>query len=72
MAHKGTTEVMGVVKKTLANALFRVHLEDGREVLAHLAGKMKRYRIRVMTGDKVRLEMTKYDKTKGRIIYRYT
>ena len=72
MVHKGTTEAIGVVKKALPNTFFRVDLEDGREVLAHLAGKMKHYRIRVMPGDKVILEMTKYDKTKGRIIYRYT
>lgn len=71
MVHKGTTEYKGIVEKTLPDTLFRVKLEDGRVVLAHLSGKMRRYRIRVLPGDQVNVEMTKYDKTKGRIIYRY-
>lgn len=62
---------MGIVTKSLPNTLFRVELENGQEVLAHLSGRMRRFRIRVMAGDKVKLEMTKYDKTKGRITYRY-
>jgi len=71
MVHKGTTEYNGIVKKALANTLFRVELEDGRMILAHLAGRMRRYRIKVLPGDEVKVEMTKYDQTKGRIVYRY-
>lgn len=70
MAHKGTTEYKGVVQKALPNTLFRVELEDGRVVLAHLSGKMRKYRIKVLPGDKVDVEMTKYDEAKGRIVYR--
>mgnify|MGYP003815761409 FL=1 len=64
------TEVNGVVSEALPNTQFRVTLEDGREILAHLAGKMRLYRIRVMPGDKVKLEMSPYDTDKGRIVYR--
>ena len=64
------TEVNGVVSEALPNTQFRVTLEDGREILAHLAGKMRLYRIRVMPGDKVKLEMSHYDTDKGRITYR--
>ena len=64
------TEVNGVVSETLPNTQFRVTLEDGREILAHLAGKMRLYRIRVMPGDKVKLDMSPYDTDKGRITYR--
>ena len=64
------TEVNGVVSEALPNTQFRVTLEDGREILAHLAGKMRLYRIRVMPGDKVKLEMSPYDTDKGRITYR--
>ncbi len=71
MAGEGIIELMGIVTKSLPNTLFRVELENGQEVLAHLSGRMRRFRIRVMAGDKVKLEMTKYDKTKGRITYRY-
>jgi len=70
MVHKGTTEYKGVVKKALPNTFFRVELEDGREILAHLSGKMRKYRIKVLPGDQVKVEMTKYDETKGRIVYR--
>lgn len=71
MAHKDTTEYKGIVKKALPNTFFRVELEDGREILAHLSGRMRRYRIKVLPGDRVDVEMTKYDETKGRIIYRH-
>jgi len=64
------TEVNGVVSEALPNTQFRVTLEDGREILAHLAGKMRLYRIRVMPGDKVKLDMSPYDTDKGRITYR--
>lgn len=68
--NKQVTEVNGVVLQALPNTQFKVELEDGREILAHLAGKMRLYRIRVMPGDKVKLEMSEYDDTKGRIVYR--
>lgn len=71
MVHKGTKEHKGIVKKALPDTLFRVELEDGREILAYLSGRMRRYRIRVLPGDQVNVEMTKYDEKKGRIIYRY-
>ncbi len=64
------TEANGVVIEALPNTQFKVELEDGREILAHLAGKMRLHRIRVMPGDKVTLEMTQYDEGKGRITYR--
>jgi translation initiation factor IF-1 len=70
MAKNQMTEVNGVVSESLPNTQFRVTLEDGREILAHLAGKMRLYRIRVMPGDKVKLEMSPYDTDKGRIVYR--
>ena len=68
---KGKIEVEGTVVEALPNTLFRVELNDGRKVLCHLAGKMRMFHIRVMPGDKVKVEMTPYDETKGRIIYRY-
>lgn len=64
-------EIMGVIKETLPNANFRVLLDDGREILAHVSGKMRRYRIRILPGDKVKVELTPYDETRGRIVYRY-
>ena len=70
MAKNQMTEVNGVVSEALPNTQFRVTLEDGREILAHLAGKMRLYRIKVMPGDKVKLEMSPYDTAKGRIIFR--
>jgi translation initiation factor IF-1 len=63
-------EVVGSVLESLPNAMFRVKLEDGRVVLCHLAGKMRIYHIRVMPGDKVKVEMTPYDDARGRIIFR--
>ena len=70
MANTNVTEVNGVITKALPNTQFRVVLDDGREILAHLAGKMRLYRIRVMPGDHVKVEMTSYDDSKGRITYR--
>jgi translation initiation factor IF-1 len=60
----------GVVIESLPGLTFRVRLDDGEEILAHLSGKMRLNRIRVLVGDRVKLEMSPYDKTKGRIIYR--
>lgn len=71
MVHQGSIEVDGVVKESLPNTLFRVQLGDGSLVLCHLSGKMRMHFIRILPGDRVRLEVTPYDKTKGRIVYRY-
>ncbi len=68
--NKQMTEANGVIIEALPNTQFKVELEDGREILAHLAGKMRLHRIRVMPGDKVTLELTEYDENKGRITYR--
>lgn len=70
MVHQGSFEVDGIVKESLPNTLFRVELPDGNIVLCHLSGKMRMHFIKILPGDKVRVEMTPYDKTKGRIIYR--
>ena len=64
-------EFKGQVKELLPNAMFRVKLENNHEVLAHTAGKLKKNRIRVLAGDQVLVEVTPYDLTKGRIIFRY-
>ena len=63
--------VEGIVKEALPNANFTVELENGHEVLAHLSGKMRRFYIRVLLGDRVRVELTPYDMDRGRIVYRY-
>lgn len=70
MAHQGSIEMEGVVKEALPNTLFRVELSDGSVVLCHLAGKLRMNYIKILPGDKVRVEMTPYDKEKGRIVYR--
>lgn len=64
-------EFKGKVKELLPNAMFRVKLENSHEVLAHTAGKLKKNRIRILTGDNVLVQVTPYDLTKGRIIYRF-
>ncbi|MFH1841020.1 MAG: translation initiation factor IF-1 [Candidatus Shapirobacteria bacterium] len=66
----GVIETEGEVLEALPNTMFRVRLADGRMILAHLAGKMRMYHIRVMPGDRVKLEMSTYDETKGRIVFR--
>lgn len=71
MTHQGTREVDGVVLENLPNTLFRVKLPDKSIILCHLSGKMRINYIKILPGDKVRLEMTPYDKTKGRITFRY-
>lgn len=71
MAHQGSVEKDGVVKEALPNTLFRVELEDGSLVLCHLSGKMRMHFIKILPGDKVRIEMTPYDLGKGRIIRRF-
>ena len=72
MAHQGSFEKDGVVKESLPNTLFRVELEDGAVVLCHLSGKMRMHFIKILPGDKVRMEMTPYDLSKGRIVFRYS
>lgn len=70
MAHQGSYEVEGKVLESLPNTLFRVELTDGSIILCHLAGKMRMHFIKILPGDRVKVEMTEYDKTKGRIVYR--
>ena len=64
-------KVDGVVKETLPNAMFRVVIEGGHEVLAHVSGKMRMHYIRILPGDKVAMELSPYDLTRGRIVLRY-
>ena len=64
-------EINGAVTELLPNAMFRVKLENGHEILAHTSGKMRKNRIRVLVGDQVTVEMTPYDLTKGRITFRF-
>ena len=71
MGKSDVIEVDGVVTKVLPSTMYRVRLENGHEVLAHISGKMRKYFIRIVTGDRVKLEMSPYDLTKGRITYRY-
>ncbi len=63
-------EVEGVVTEALANTRFRVQLDNGHKIIAHVAGKMRKHFIRIVPGDKVRVELSPYDLTKGRITYR--
>lgn len=60
----------GIVLEALPNASFKVKLDDGKEVIAHIAGKLRIYRIRILPGDKVTVELSQYDETRGRITYR--
>ena len=71
MAKEELLEFEGSVTELLPNAMFRVLLDNDHEVLAHTSGKMRKNRIRVLAGDKVMVEMTPYDLTKGRITYRF-
>ena len=61
----------GIVKESLPNAMFRIEVEEGKAVLGYVSGKMRKYFIKILPGDKVRLELTPYDDKKGRIVYRY-
>ncbi len=61
----------GDIEELLPGASFKVKLENGHDIIAHLSGKMRMHKIRLLPGDKVKVEMTPYDLTKGRIIYRY-
>jgi translation initiation factor IF-1 len=64
-------EVAGTVQEALPNAMFRVQLENGHLVLAHISGKMRQHYIRILPGDKVTVELSPYDLTRGRIVYRF-
>ena len=71
MAKEEAIEVEGTVVEPLPNAMFRVQLETGHKVLAHISGKMRMHFIRILPGDKVTVELSPYDLTRGRIISRY-
>ena len=70
MAKEEAIEVEGIVRESLPNTLFRVELQNGHLILAHLSGKMRKHYIRIVPGDKVRVALSPYDLTRGRIIYR--
>ncbi len=71
MAKQANIELDGTITQALSNAMFRVELENGHEVIAHISGKMRKFYIKLLPGDKVKLEMSPYDLSKGRITYRY-
>jgi translation initiation factor IF-1 len=71
VAKQGAISVEGTVIEALSNAMFRVELENNHTVLAHVAGKMRMNLIRILPGDKVTVELSPYDLTRGRIVYRY-
>tara|TARA_B100000029_G_scaffold416156_1_gene420295 strand:- start:141 stop:359 length:219 start_codon:yes stop_codon:yes gene_type:complete len=71
MAKEPSIEIDGEIIETLPNAMFKVKLENGHEVLAHISGKMRMHYIKILPGDTVKLELSPYDLTKGRITYRY-
>lgn len=64
-------EAEGTISEALPNAMFRVKLDSGHEILAHISGKMRMYYIRILLGDRVKVELSPYDLTRGRIVYRY-
>jgi translation initiation factor IF-1 len=71
MAKQANIELDGTITQALSNAMFRVELENGHEIVAHISGKMRKFYIKLLPGDKVKLEMSPYDLTKARITYRY-
>lgn len=71
MGKEDIIEVQGSVTETLPNAMFRVQLENGHKILAHISGKMRMHFIRILPGDKVTVELSPYDLTRGRITYRF-
>jgi len=71
MAKQESIEQDGTIVEALSNAMFRVELENGHKVIAHISGKMRMHYIKILPGDKVKLEMSPYDLEKGRIVYRY-
>lgn len=70
MVKEGSIEVDGVVQEALPNAMFKVELDNGHVVLAHISGKMRKFYIRILPGDRVKVELSPYDLTRGRITYR--
>jgi translation initiation factor IF-1 len=70
MAKEETIQMQGEIEETLPNATFRIKLENGHVVLGHISGKMRMHYIRILPGDKVTLELTPYDLTRGRIVFR--
>jgi translation initiation factor IF-1 len=71
VAKEEAIEVEAVVVETLPNAMFRVELENGHRVLAHISGKMRKHFIRILPGDRVKVELSPYDLSRGRIVYRH-
>ena len=71
MAKEEAIEVGGIVTESLPNAMFRVQLENGHQVLAHISGRMRKNFIRILEGDRVSVELSPYDLTRGRIVYRF-
>ena len=71
MSKKDTIEVEGVVTEPLPNAMFRVELPNGHKILAHISGKIRLHYIKILTGDRVLVELSPYDLTRGRITYRF-
>ena len=71
MAKEESIEVEGVVEEAMPNAMFLVRLENGHQVLGHISGKMRKFYIRILPGDRVKVELSPYDLTRGRIVYRY-
>jgi translation initiation factor IF-1 len=72
MAKQAAIEQDGTIVEALSNAMFRVELENGHEIIAHISGKMRMHYIKILPGDKIRVEMSPYDLSKGRIVFRYT
>lgn len=71
MAKQSAIEQDGTIIEALSNAMFRVELENGVQIIAHISGKMRMHYIKILPGDKVKVEMSPYDLTKGRIVFRY-
>lgn len=71
MSKQSSIEQDGIIMEALSNAMFQVELENGHQVVAHISGKMRMNYIKILPGDKIRLEMSPYDLSKGRIVYRY-
>ncbi|HOD68919.1 MAG TPA: translation initiation factor IF-1 [Bacteroidaceae bacterium] len=71
MAKQSAIEQDGTIVEALSNAMFRIRLENGHEITGHISGKMRMHFIRILPGDKVKVEMSPYDLTKGRIVFRY-
>ena len=71
MAKQSAIEQDGTIVEAMSNAMFRVELENGHEIIAHISGKMRMHYIKILPGDKIRVEMSPYDLSKGRIVFRY-